>query len=805
MEYKIGTRGSRLALSQADYVCGRLREAYPKDSFVIQVIKTRGDLVLDKPLHQIGDKGVFVKEIEEKLLSGEIHIGVHSMKDMPSFPAEGLIFSDAWKREDYRDALILRESKSLDDLPKGAVIATGSRRREFQLKRLRPDIKVVGIRGNVDTRLKKMEEEKLDGLVLAAAGLHRLGLKERITRYLEPEEMIPAPAQGILALEIRQSDTKLLEMLNRLKDEETDRAAKAERGFLREIGGSCHIPVGAVCTKADDGNLILDVMYGNERGTRQAYARVWGGDPHRLAEEAAAKIRSQIAGKVFLTGGGPGDPGLITVKGLKAIREADCIIYDRLSSPELLKEAKRGCEMIYVGKASHAHMMEQEDINALLVRKSMEYERVVRLKGGDAYVFGRGGEEGIFLKEAGVPFEVIPGVSSAIAALAYAGIPITHRGVSQGFHVVTAHSSGDTLADIDFTAMANEKETCVFLMGLGKVEEIADRLIKAGKQPAAMAAVISNGTTPKQKTCISDLAHIGERVREEGLLSPAVIVVGDVVCLRDKLNYYEKKPLFGKKYLVPKIGEEITRLKELLQEQGADVTEIQLGKILKKNNTFSADRLKNVDWLIFTSKNGVEAAFESFKESGSDLRSLGNCRVAAIGDKTAQALKAYGIYADLVPDDFHSDGLIAELKARLTGRERVWYLKAENADGHLKEALKDVCQVEEIAVYENCAVEPDLKNLGSLADYDGVFFTCASNVRRLMDGLNISKKDIPDPFPVEKSKEERAGKEKKECRIYSIGPKTTQCLKTYGFENIQEADKASCEELVVKLLRNGAF
>ena len=217
MKYKIGTRGSLLAVAQAKEVCEKLKMAYPKEEFELQVIKTKGDVILDKPLHEIGDKGVFVKEIEEKLLSKEIQIGVHSMKDMPSKLAEGLIFSKAWKREDPRDVLILREKKSLEELPAGAVIGTGSKRREFQLKRIRQDLNVVGIRGNVETRLRKMEEEKLDGIILAAAGLIRLGKQDKITQYLSTKEMIPAPAQGILALEILQEDEKLLSMLNALE------------------------------------------------------------------------------------------------------------------------------------------------------------------------------------------------------------------------------------------------------------------------------------------------------------------------------------------------------------------------------------------------------------------------------------------------------------------------------------------------------------------------------------------------------------------------------------------------------------
>ncbi len=776
MNYRIGTRGSKLALAQAEYVRDRLAEAYREDTFEIRVIKTKGDRVLDKPLHEIGDKGLFVREIEEQLLDGEVDLGVHSMKDMPSYPADGLKFTKAWKREDARDVLILRRAKTLEELPFGAVIGTGSRRREFQLKKLRPDINVINIRGNVDTRLRKMEEEKLDGIVLAAAGLHRLGMQEKITCYLETEQMIPAPAQGILALEIRQGEETLLAMLDSLSDGEAEAAAKAERGFLQLIGGDCHVPVGAVLKTTKTGSYRLSAMFGNETGTKQAYAQAEGSDPAALAKEAAVHIRWQMAGQVTLVGGGPGDPELITVKGLHAIQEADCIVYDRLSSPELLKEAKADCELIYVGKASSNHTMKQEEINRLLVRKSMEYDKTVRLKGGDSYVFGRGGEEALFLEESGVTFEVVPGVTSAVAGLAYAGIPITHRGMASGFHVVTAHDKNDRLADIDFAAMAKGKETCVFLMGLSKVGEIADRLMEAGMAETVSAAVISQAATPAQKSCISDLLHIAEEVKRANLVSPAIIAVGDVVSLRDQLDFFEKRPLFGLRYLIPKIGEASTRLCKLLKKQGAAVDEIQVGMIVNKKNCFLADELKDVDWMIFTSKHGVAAFFENFYESGLDMRNLAGCKIAAIGKKTAEVLNQYGIRADLIPPEFHSDALAETLGSCLTGKEQVWYLKAENADGHLGAALEGICEFKEIAVYENRGVEPELDKLQPLDAYDGVIFTCASSAERMIQVF-------------------KEGWEKK-TRIYSIGPKTTACLNAHGIKHVTESKRADYEGIV---------
>ncbi len=775
MKYIIGTRGSSLALAQAEYVRGRLADAYPSEEFEIRIIKTKGDIVLDKPLHEIGDKGIFVKEIEEKIQDGEVHIGVHSMKDMPSCPAFGLRFTRAWKREDPRDVLILREKKTLEELPEGAAIGTGSRRREYQLKRLRPDLKVVNIRGNIDTRIRKMEEEHLDGIILAAAGLHRLGMEERITCYLESEEMISAPAQGTLALEIREEETALGELLDALSDEETSRAVEAERGFLQEMGGDCHVPVGAVCRRRADGLYQLNAMFGNESGSRQAYVTVYNEQTEQLAMEAAVKIRRKMAGTVYLVGGGPGDPGLITVKGLQALQEADCIIYDRLSSHKLLEEARPGCEMIYVGKADRRHTMKQEEINRLLAEKSMRYEKVVRLKGGDAYVFGRGGEEGLYLAEKGVSFEVVPGVSSAIAGLAYAGIPITHRGKALGFHVVTAHNKRDELAEIDFEAMARGKETCVFLMGLSKVEEISARLMQAGMPPETDAAVISCATTPEQRTCTADLAHIAEKIQSAGLVSPALIVVGEVVALRSGLDFFEGRPLYGKRYLIPKIGEKPTALQELLLSQGAAVDEIQVGRIVDTGRIFSAEELQQVGWLVFTSKNGVEKFFKSFGKSGLDVRCLSGCRIAAIGGKTAELLQSHGLYADLIPDAFHSGALAEALKGQLSPEDLVWYLKAGNADGHLKKELKDYCRFEEIVVYENQTVVPELGKLRRPEEYDGVLFTCASSAERFLSA---------------------AGEEWKECiKAYSIGPKTTAALKERGVENVFEAKKAAYKEL----------
>ncbi|MDO4961985.1 MAG: hydroxymethylbilane synthase, partial [Eubacteriales bacterium] len=276
MLYKVGTRRSKLAKAQAKLVIDKLKDAYPGDEFEIVEIVTTGDRHAELPVDRIGGKGVFADEIEKALLDGSIQLAVHSMKDMPEEPEEGLVFADAWKREDPRDVLILKDAKSLDELKPGAKIATGSKRRAAQLLELRPDLKIVHIRGNVDTRLRKLYEpaegeESFDGLVLAAAGLKRIGLEDKITQYLSVDEMVPAPAQGMLAVELLADNSGLIGKLESLSDRESMITLKAEREFLKAAGGDCSLPVGAYA-EIKDGQLKLLCVVGNEDGTKLARA-----------------------------------------------------------------------------------------------------------------------------------------------------------------------------------------------------------------------------------------------------------------------------------------------------------------------------------------------------------------------------------------------------------------------------------------------------------------------------------------------------------------------------------------------------
>ena len=536
-------------------------------------------------------------------------------------------------------------------------------------------------------------------------------------------------------------------------------------------------------------------------------------------------------GKVVLVGAGPGDTGLLTLKGEKYIKQADCLVYDRLSSPEFLSMAKAGCELIYVGKENHKHVMKQDAINELLYEKSKYHELVVRLKGGDPYVFGRGGEEALYLVDRNVEVEVVPGVSSSVAALAAAGIPITHRGIAKGFQVITAHSRKDEEADIDYSLLTDETITCVFLMGLAHVKSIAAGLMKAGRRADTPAAVISNGTLAAQRKCIGTLADIGEKIEEAKLTSPAIIVVGDVVSLNDRLDFFEKRPLFGRKITVPYIeampenieagakddGREFESTKALknsnnnietneliakLQQLGADVTPVKTGIINPIIIPEFADKVRSADWIVFTSKNGVRSFFYNLDLAGADIRLIASARFAVVGKATEKELAKHHINADIIPAEQTGKGLADAMKLCMPyvygksdedtfdlGKNstldlsngnisdkmcKVCIFSAKEASPDLEAGLKEICELEKIDAYVNeQAYENIPESIGNMVSE--AVFTSASNVERFFHML-------PENAYVETA--------------YSIGEKTTAALEQHNVREILQADDSSYEALV---------
>ena len=391
-------------------------------------------------------------------------------------------------------------------------------------------------------------------------------------------------------------------------------------------------------------------------------------------------------GRVYLVGAGPGDIGLLTIKGMKCIQKADVVIYDFHLNAQVLNYINHDAEFIYAGKRGGHHTMTQDEINRVLIEKAMEGKVVCRLKGGDPFVFGRGGEEAEELVKNNIEFEVVPGVSSAVAAPAYAGIPITHRLYSSSFAVIPGYE--DTTKDesaIDWARLATGVGTLIFLMAVKNIDVLVKKLIENGRDPETPVAVIRWGTRPEQKTIVGTLDNIVGLVREKDIRPPAVMVVGEVVRLRETLKWYEKKPMFGHRVLVTR---EHSEGFEPLEELGAEIIEFPTIEIAPPENynelDAAIDKIETYNWLIFTSGNGIKYFIKRFIERGNDIRDLKGIRICAIGTKTAAEIKKYGIKVDLMPDEFNAEGLISAVvqKCRFILRSA-----AENGSAEVTSAL----------------------------------------------------------------------------------------------------------------------
>lgn len=427
-----------------------------------------------------------------------------------------------------------------------------------------------------------------------------------------------------------------------------------------------------------------------------------------------------MEGKVYLVGGGPGALELYTLKAMECIREADCLIYDRLIDPQILQYVKANCECIYVGKESSHHTLPQLQINQLLVDKAHQYQNVVRLKGGDVYVFGRGGEEALTLYENGIDFEVVPGLSSSIAGLCYGGIPITHRGMSSGFEVVTAHHQDNQEHQWDYQRFLNDDMTYVFMMGKAKLEMIVHQLLKVGKDPHTPIAIIANATMKQQESLYGQLDNILLKMKQHPLPSPLLIVVGRVVDLHHQLNFYERKPFFHKRILVVTVTHQQLPLTKYFDRQGAMVKQLQIGKIHFLEPQEIPEFQKSI--VVFTSQNGMKGFFSWLKNNHFDYRKLSNTRFACIGKKTAQLLSEYGFMSDFIASEANSECFNHELESFINHDERLIVVQEKTTSSIQKHTNNDLF----LDIYENIEVEVEENE-----QYDLVCLTCASSVKRL--------------------------------------------------------------------------
>lgn len=498
------------------------------------------------------------------------------------------------------------------------------------------------------------------------------------------------------------------------------------------------------------------------------------------------------SGTVYLVGAGPGDPGLLTLRGAELLKRADVVIYDLLVNPVLLRLARPQCELISRGKRQE---ISQEQLNALMIAKAKAGKCVVRLKGGDPYIFGRGGEEAEALVAAKIPFEVVPGVSSITAAPNYAGIPLTHRDCTSNFTVFTGHEGdGKTTSALDFDQIARISGTKVILMGVTHLPELTQALLTRGMSPETPVAIVQWGTWGKQKSHVGTLGTIEKLAASEHITPPALTIIGDVVKFREKLNWFEQRPLFGRRVVVTRSRAQAAELATRFTELGADVLEIPCIKTSAPVNVQSLTEalleLNSYDWLVFTSANGVTSFFEYFFKGFKDTRDIGGVRIAAVGPATAAKLRELHLQVDLMPEEATGAKIAREFaKFESVENLKVCLLRAEVANPDLPRALEELgAIVDDIPVYRTVA-EPDAladvsaKLLATGADW--ITFTSASTVEHFHQRFNL-------PALLKKFSQ---------IKVASIGPETTKAIESLALKPNVEAKQHTMEGLVTVLLK----
>ena len=502
-----------------------------------------------------------------------------------------------------------------------------------------------------------------------------------------------------------------------------------------------------------------------------------------------------LTGKVYLVGAGPGDAGLLTLRGAELLQRADVVVYDSLVNRELLALAPGAAEIIFGGKRPRDRAIPQEELNQLLAEKAKAGKTVVRLKGGDPYIFGRGGEEAARLHRDGVPFEVVPGISSIIAAPSYAGIPLTHREHCSSFTVITGHEDPDKdESALDWKRVAREPGTKVLLMGVERIGKIAAALEANGLPADTPAAMVRWGTMGRQQTITATLGTLAAKVAKADFKAPAVTVIGTVSTLRDTLNWYENRPLFGQRVVVTRNRREAGKLSGQIRELGAEVLEIPTIKILPptRNEPLieAITGIGSYDWIILTSANGVEHFFDYFFKAFHDVRDLGSVRFAAVGPATAKKLREFHLNIDLMPETYTAAATAkAMLAAQNVENISVLLARAESANPELPRLLEDKgAIVDDIAFYKT---EPETADRNGAADdfeensADWITFASSSAVRNFDARFGLAKRCADNP----------------KLKLASIGPETTKALKELGLKPTAKAKEHTIDGLAAALLK----
>lgn len=497
-------------------------------------------------------------------------------------------------------------------------------------------------------------------------------------------------------------------------------------------------------------------------------------------------------GKVYLIGAGPGDPGLLTIKGRDCLALADVIIYDYLANPVLLGYARPDAERIYVGKSCGKHSMPQDEINQLLADKAAAGLNVARLKGGDPYVFGRGGEEASLLHQQNIRFEVVPGVTAGFAAAAYAGIPLTHRDVTTSLALLTGHERPERkLSSLDWQKLATGLGTLIFYMGMTNLKMISEKLIEHGRAADTPVAVVQWATLPRQKTLTGRLDEIAEQVATAKIEPPAVIIIGEVVRYREELRWYDNLPLFGRRFLVTRPRAQAASFVALLQAQGAETICIPTIEIGPPEDWQACDlalnQLGDYQGLILTSANGVDAFFDRLAALNLDLRALSGVEICAVGPKTARAIEKRGLKPDFIPQDYRAEGVVAALLARGVAGKRYLYPRTTIARSLIPDSLTTAgAQVDAPIFYRTLAPagkQEMIRHLLDAGELDAICFSSSSTFDNLhaMFGADLHQLQ-------------------KKTAFFSIGPLTSQTIRKHGFEVTLEPEHSTLEDLVAAMV-----
>lgn len=731
-EIVIATRGSKLAMAQSELVKEKLAELGM--TVTLKVVRTQGDRDQGSELAKIGGRGVFVKEIERVLLNGEADIAVHSGKDLPSQIADGLVIAATPEAASDRDVML-----SFTDTPKK--IGTGSLRRICQLKQVFPDAEFIPIRGNVDTRIRKLRDGEVDAIIVAQAGLDRLGIdvSDFKVRVFGDDECLPAATQGIMAVECRSDGTELRALLSLIDDPMTHERFNAERLFIKALGADCTAPAAARCyltgtssltghVSPDMSSYVMPVMYEGIRGTFNGVVRFIERDlrpenVNRLlrvsqsghvprSHQVNKNVRvSKLLGKIYIVGAGP-SYDLLTLRAKYLIEHAEEIVYDDLIDISILSLASPDASFHAVGKRLGSKKATQEQINDLLVTLAEAGKNVVRLKGGDPYVFGRGGEEAEALEKAGIDYEVVPGISTAIAVPEHFGIPVTNRGTARSFSVITGHTAPDLNGESlsDFGKIDGSR---IFLMGITQLPHIVDELIKGGASPDTPSAVMSRGYSADEQIIRGRLSDIAEKAKDAPM--PGIIFVGENAA--SGLRYVRKKSV-----TVTGTKSFTERARETFEEAGIVVKTVP--HLLVEPAYDAQMDFEKESILTFTSANGVAGFFSVYDR---DLRNLTDTEFACIGPATAAELSKHGFGADYIPGEYTTAEL-SKVLIKVAKNKKVYLLRADNASDELRKNLDNAgIQTENICIYRT-RVDNRLIQ-GFVPDTDYILFGSANGVK----------------------------------------------------------------------------